>query len=313
MSKHAGAKKTELIELPRVGDRISFIYIEHSKIHRKDSAIIVKSNQGVAKIPAAMISCLLLGPGTDISHRAMELIGDTGTTILWVGENGVRLYAQGRALSKSSRMIEKQAELVSNNRKRLAVAKKMYGLRFPEEDLDGLTMQQLRGREGARIRKYYRIYAKKYDIEWIKREYASDDFESGTPVNKALSVANTCLYGLSHSVITGLGLSPGLGFIHAGHELSFVYDIADLYKADSSIPLSFEIASHIQEDEDISRVTRLRMRDYFRESKLIKQIVKDIQYLINEDLDESIESDVVNLWDDKEGWMKNGINYSFYD
>lgn len=313
MSKNAGAKKTELIELPRVSNRISFIYLEHSKIHRKDSAIIVKSNQGIAKIPAAMISVLLLGPGTDISHRAMELIGDTGTSTLWVGEEGVRLYAQGRALSRSSRMIEKQAKLVSNNRKRLAVAKKMYSLRFPNENLDGLMMQQLRGREGARIRKYYRIYAEKYNIEWIKREYDANDFDAGTPVNKALSVANTCLYGLSYSVIVALGLSPSLGFIHAGHELSFVYDIADLYKAKSSIPFSFEIASQIQENEDISRVTRLKMRDYFKESKLIKQMVQDIQYLINENSDELIESDVVHLWDDKEVLVKNGVNYSFYD
>lgn len=116
MKKQVGAKKAELLELPRVSDRISFLYVEHSKINRQDSAITVTDRRGVARIPAAMISVLMLGPGTEITHRAMELIGDTGTGIVWVGERGVRLYAHGRALTRSSRLLECQAKLVSNRR-----------------------------------------------------------------------------------------------------------------------------------------------------------------------------------------------------
>lgn len=100
MKKQVGAKKAELLELPRVSDRISFLYVEHSKINRQDSAITVTDRRGVARIPAAMISVLMLGPGTEITHRAMELIGDTGTGIVWVGERGVRLYAHGRAFDQ---------------------------------------------------------------------------------------------------------------------------------------------------------------------------------------------------------------------
>ena len=112
MKKHVGAKKTELLELPRVSDRVSFLYVEHSKINRQDSAITVTDGRGMVRIPAAMISVLMLGPGTEITHRAMELIGDTGTSIVWVGERGVRLYAHGRSLTKSSRLLEQQALLV---------------------------------------------------------------------------------------------------------------------------------------------------------------------------------------------------------
>ena len=165
MSKKIGAKKTKLLELPRIGDRASFIYIEHAKINKQDGAITVSDARGIVKVPAAMISVLLLGPGTDISHRAMELIGDTGTSVLWVGEQGVRHYAHGRALSQSSRLLEMQAKLASNTRSRLNVAKKMYQLRFPNEDVKKSTMQQLRGREGARIRKIYRTEAKKNQVE----------------------------------------------------------------------------------------------------------------------------------------------------
>ena len=97
MKDYVGARKTELLELPRVSDRITFLYLEHSKINRQDSAITVTDKRGIVRIPAAMVSVLMLGPGTEITHRAMELIGDTGTGIVWVGERGVRLYAHGRS------------------------------------------------------------------------------------------------------------------------------------------------------------------------------------------------------------------------
>ena len=110
MKKQVGAKKTELQELPRVSDRVTFIYIEHAKVNKQDSSITVLDSRGTVRIPAAMTSVLLFGPGTDITHRAMELIGDTGTSVVWVGERGVRQYAHGRALSHSSRFLEKQAK-----------------------------------------------------------------------------------------------------------------------------------------------------------------------------------------------------------
>ncbi|GMA54814.1 hypothetical protein GCM10025857_61710 [Alicyclobacillus contaminans] len=168
MKKHSGAKKTELNELPRIGDRVTFIYIEHAKINRQDSAITVLDSKGIVRIPASMVGVLLLGPGTDVSHRAIELIGDTGTSMVWVGERGVRHYAHGRALAHSSRLLERQANLVSNTRSRLSVARKMYQMRFPNEDVSNLTMQQLRGREGARVREVYRKQSKLHNVEWTK-------------------------------------------------------------------------------------------------------------------------------------------------
>ena len=216
-------------------------YIEHAKINRQDSAITVTDQRGIVRIPAAMVGVLLLGPGTDVSHRAVELIGDTGTSIVWVGERGVRHYAHGRALAHSTRFLEKQAKLVSNNRSRLDVARKMYQMRFPNEDVSSLTIQQLRGREGARVRKAYRFYSKKYNVTWDRRDYDPDDFSSGTSVNQALSAANVALYGIVHSVIVAIGMSPGLGFIHTGHDKSFVYDIAVLYKVEYTIPLALRL------------------------------------------------------------------------
>ena len=309
MKEQVGAKKTELNELPRIGDRVSFIYVEHAKINRTDSAISVYDNRGIVTIPIAMLGVLMLGPGTDISHRAMELLGDTGTSVVWVGERGVRNYAHGRALAHSTKLLEKQAKLVTNTKTRLNIARKMYQMRFQGEDVSFLTMQQLRGREGARVRKLYNTLAKETGVEWIKREYDIDNYKDGTVVNQALSSANVALYGLVYSVIVALGISPGLGFVHTGHDLSFVYDIADLYKADITIPIAFEIASKYSPDDDIGRITRLRVRDEFVDGKLMDRIVKDLQYLLEVEEDSSVYVETMNLWDEKKEHVKYGISY----
>ena len=174
---------------------------------------------------------LLLGPGVDVTHRAMELMGDSSLAVVWVGECGVRQYAHGRSLNHSSRLLEAQAKLVSNRRSRLATARQMYEMRFPNEDFSNLTMEELRGKEGSRVRRIYREQSKLTGVSWNKREYKVDNFKDGTPINKALTAAHQALYGLSYSVIVALGASPGLGFIHTGHDLAFLYDFADLYKA----------------------------------------------------------------------------------
>ncbi len=310
MTELVGPKKPELTELPRIEDRVSFIYVEHAKINRQDGALTLIDLRGIIRIPAAIIGILLLGPGTDISHRAVELLGDTGTSLIWVGERGVRLYANGRPLAHSTKYLEKQAVLFSNRNTRLLVARKMYQMRFPGEDVMKLTMQQLRGREGARIRNLYRQEAKTYDVEWDKRDYDPNNFEAGSLVNKALSAANVALYGICHSVIVALGMSPGLGFVHTGHDKSFVYDIADLYKAKYTIPLAFQLASEVSEDEDIGRIARLRLRDKLVDGKLVKKIVEDLQYLMEINSEDIIKIDTINLWDEKGKLVKYGVNYT---
>lgn len=310
MTDLIGPKKPELTELPRIEDRVSFIYVEHAKINRQDGALTVMDSKGIVRIPAAIIGILLLGPGTDISHRAVELLGDTGTSIVWVGERGVRFYANGRPLAHSTKYLEKQAVLFSNRNTRLLVARKMYQMRFPGEDVMKLTMQQLRGREGARIRNLYRQEAKRYEIDWTKRDYDPNNYEDGSPVNKALSAANVALYGICHSVIVALGMSPGLGFVHTGHDKSFVYDIADLYKAEYTIPLAFKLASEVTEDEDIGRLARLRLRDKCIDGKLMKKIVRDLQYLMEINPEDDIKIETINLWDEKGRLVKYGVNYT---
>lgn len=307
-----GIKKPEIIELPRVSDRMTFLYLEHCQINRQDGAITVKDQRGTAFVPAAQFSVLLLGPGTSITHKAIELIGDTGVSLVWTGEKGIRFYASGRALSSKTTLLLQQAKLVSNQRSHVNVARKMYQMRFPNEDVSGLTIQQLRGREGSRIRKVYKEAAEKWNIPWNRREYNPDSFEDGSPVNQALSAGHVCLYGLAHAVIVAMGCSPGLGFVHVGHEKSFVYDIADLYKAETTIPLAFEVAS--QEDiEDIPGAMRRKTRNILYREHILERMVKDICYLLdNESLKASgshtIEAKLY-LWDDLTGTAESGVMY----
>lgn len=309
MKSGYGIEKPELQALPKIQDRITFVYLEHCKISRQDGAIAVFDDLGTVHIPAATISVLLLGPGTDISHRAMELIGDMGITAIWVGEHGVRYYAHGRALSNHSRLLLKQAEMVSNARKHIAVARKMYQLRFPNEDVSTLTMQQLRGREGSRVRRIYRECAQKFDIEWRGREYIPGEYKKSNPVNQALSSGNACLYGVAHAVISALGCSPGLGFVHVGHELSFVYDVADLYKAEIIIPVAFETAAGIiDESEDVGRTMRRNVRDKMKQGHILDRMVHDIQFLLSEEGDEEDFKSTLYLWDNGNE-LPHGVSY----
>lgn len=307
MSDGAGMFSPELQTLPKIADRMTFLYLEHCRLNREDSAIVVHDERGSVFVPAAAISVLLLGPGTDITHRAMELIGDMGVTTIWVGENGVRYYAGGRPLTHRSSLLLTQAELVTNQRGHLDVVRSMYAMRFPNEDVSGLTMQQLRGREGARVRSAYHTASVKYGVEWTGRDYDPEHFESGTPINQALTVGNVCLYGLAHAVIFALGCSPGLGFVHVGHENSFVYDIADLYKAEIVIPLAFEVAS--ENPPDLPAVMRRRTRDAMVKAGLLERMVRDIRSLLR-DKDEVEEPEVkLYLWDNLREQLPSGHSY----
>ena len=299
MDEMPGMIRPDLQALPQVKDRMTFLYLEHCTLGRQDGAITVTDEKGVVSIPAAGISVLLLGPGTRVTHRAMELMGDTGVGAVWVGEHGVRYYAHGRPLTTHSQLLLRQAELVTHTRKHLEVVRKMYQLRFPEEDISRLTMQQLRGREGSRVRQVYRKASKDTGVPWNGRLYRPEDFSAGDAVNQALSAGHACLYGLAHAVIVALGCAPGLGFVHVGHECSFVYDIADLYKA--------EVAA--QAPEDLSSVVRRRVRDAMVEHHILERMVHDIRYLLLNADEPEAKQETVYLWDNKIGTVANGINY----
>jgi CRISPR-associated protein Cas1 len=298
---------------------MTFLYLERCVVHRESNAITATDERGTVHIPAASIGALLFGPGVQVSHQAVMLLAESGSTAVWVGERGVRYYAHGRSLARSSALLQAQAELVSSRTSRLRVARQMYAMRFADEDTSALTMQQLRGREGARVRRCYRQQAELHGIEWGRRTYDPDNFEGGDPVNQALSAAHTALYGVTHAVIVALGCSPGLGFVHTGHVRSFVYDVADLYKAEYSIPCAFEIAAG--GFPDVGDEARRAMRDRFHDGALLNRCARDIKHLLlpgAEAIDDSEESgdaghDVVRLWAGGDATVAGGVSYGESD
>ncbi|MFV5994973.1 type I-E CRISPR-associated endonuclease Cas1e [Streptomyces sp. NPDC056231] len=296
--------------LTRTGERLSFIYLERCTVHRDANAITAEDADGTTHIPSATIGTLLLGPGTRITHQAMSVLGETGAAVAWVGEQGVRYYAGGRALTRSSALAEAQAMQWANVRSRVAVARAMYQLRFPDEDPAGLTRKGLLGREGRRVKDCYRAQAARTGIRWHGRKYTPGDFSAGDPVNQAITAAAQCMYGIAHAVVASLGCSPALGFVHSGHELSFVLDIADLYKTEIGIPLAFDVAA--EDEEDVASRTRRALRDRINETSLLDRCVDDIKSLLLQDGPGpavSSDQDVVTLQSDGGRKVAAGRNY----
>ncbi|WP_405657628.1 type I-E CRISPR-associated endonuclease Cas1e [Streptomyces sp. RK9] len=309
MSTVSGRGASSPRELTRVADRISFVYLERCTIHREDNAITATDADGVTHIPSATVGALLLGPGTRVTHQAMSVLGECGAGVVWVGEQGVRFYAGGRALTRSSRLVEAQAGAWANRRTRLEVARAMYRLRFPQDDPSARSRQELLNMEGRRVKECYRQESARTGVPWRRREYHHGDFTAGDAANQAVTAAAQCMYGIAHAVVAALGCSPGLGFIHSGHERSFVLDIADLYKTEIGIPAAFDAAA--QGDDDVASRTRRALRDRINTAGLLDRCVADIKGLLEPHgrpgPDEA--ADQVTLQSDGDRHVEGGRNY----
>jgi CRISPR-associated protein Cas1 len=268
----------DLHRLPKFRDSLSYCYVEHARIDRHEKSIALHDKEGLTPLPVAALSVLMLGPGTLITQAAVMTLADNNCLVIWCGEENVRFYACGTGGTRGAAALLHQARLASQEESRLEVVKRMYQMRFGENVDDALTVESLRGREGARVRDAYARASQRTGVEWTGRNYDRGNWASATPVNRALSAANACLYGLCHAAILSCGYSPAIGFIHTGKQLSFVYDIADLYKIELVLPLAFELAQ--SDPPDLERQVRLRCRDIFRESKLLQQIVPDMQRIL---------------------------------
>jgi len=268
----------DLHQLPKFRDGLSFVYVEHARVDQHERSIAIYDEEGMTPAPIAATAVLLLGPGTRVTHAAMTAIADNNALAVWIGEEGVRCYAHGMGGTRSSAALLRQAALVSDEAARLGVVQQMYRMRFSEMPDAGLSIEQLRGMEGVRVRDTYARFSRETGVPWSGRNYDRGNWTAADPVNRALSAANSCLYGICHAGILSLGYSPALGFIHTGKQLSFVYDIADLYKTEISIPIAFAIAG--ENPPELERATRLRCRDMFKDRKLLPRIATDLQALL---------------------------------
>jgi CRISPR-associated protein Cas1 len=269
----------DLHELPKLRDGLSYLYVERCRIEQSAKAIELWNKEGRVMVPVAALAVFLLGPGTVITHAAVKALADNGCLVVWCGEDGTRCYAQGGGETRKAYHLLRQAELASDPQKRMAVVMRMYRHRFGVELAPDLSLLQIRGKEGARVRQTYAEASQTYGVPWHGRRYDRNNWGSGDPVNRALSAAHALLNGLCHAAIVSGGYSPALGFIHTGKQLSFVYDIADLYKTEVTIPLAFRIAA--ESKDKIGPRVREACRETFKEHRLLQRILPDIENLLD--------------------------------
>ncbi len=260
-------------------DRVSMIFLEHGQVDVIDGAFVLLDKNGVrTHIPVGSVACIMLEPGTRISHAAIKLAATVGTLIVWVGEAGVRLYASGQPGGARSDRLLYQAKLALDEELRLKVVRKMFALRFGEEAPSRRSVNQLRGIEGARVRKMYQLLAQRHGVEWHGRRYDPKDWKRGDVINQCISAATSCLYGISEAAILAAGYAPAVGFLHSGKPLSFVYDIADILKFETVVPIAFKVAAKKPTKPD--REVRLACRDLFRSDKVLKQLIPLIEEVL---------------------------------
>lgn len=276
----ADSRVKDLHLLPKFRDSLSFLYVEHVRIDRHENAIAFHDADGMTPVPVASLAVLMLGPGTNVTQAAIRVLAENNCLVIWCGEENVRFYASGTGGTRSAGALLHQAKMASDEELRLQVVKRMYRMRFEEDLLEDITIEELRGKEGSRVRTAYARTSAETGVPWSGRSYDRGDWKSADPVNRALSSANSCLYGLCHAAILSAGYSPAIGFIHTGKQLSFVYDIADLYKVDLTIPVAFKIAAEAPPETE--RAVRLAMRDIFRETRLVERIIPDIRLALGQ-------------------------------
>jgi CRISPR-associated protein Cas1 len=265
-------------------ERAAMVFVEKARIDVLDGAFVAVDAEGDrTHLPVGGIACLMLEPGARISHAAVALAARAGTLVTWVGEGGVRLYSAGQPGGARSDRLLWQARIALDDAARLRVVRKMYELRFGDAPPRRRSVDQLRGIEGARVRRAYELIAEKHGVDWKRRSYDPGDWSAADTPNRCLSAATSCLHGLTEAAVLAAGYAPAVGFLHTGKPRSFVYDIADIYKLETVVPEAFRIAGQAQRgklDMPLERAVRLACRDAFRRTKLLTRIIPTIEQVL---------------------------------
>lgn len=268
--------------LPQVKDRYPFIYLEHGRLEIDDSSIKwIDSDRNIIRLPVATLNCLLLGPGTSITHEAIKVAASANCSVCWVGEDSLLFYAVGQTPTSDTCNLRRQLLLSADKEKSLAVAKRMFARRFPKADLSGKNLKEMMGMEGLRVRQLYEQKAEQYKVGWKGRNYTPGKFEMSDITNQVLTSVNAALYGILSSSIYSMGYSPHIGFIHSGSPLPFVYDMADLYKEELCIDLAFSLTL-----EMAGSYNKYKVSSVFRKKviamDLLGKIGKDIKEMLGD-------------------------------
>ncbi|MDP1559594.1 MAG: type I-E CRISPR-associated endonuclease Cas1e [Nitrosomonas sp.] len=266
--------------LPQVKDKYPFIYLERGRLEIDDSSVKwIDCEANVVRLPIATVNCLLLGPGTSITHEAVKVIAQSNCNVCWVGEDSLLFYASGQTPTADTRNMREQIKLSADAKKSAEVARRMFAKRFPEADLVGKSLKEMMGMEGYRVRALYEQKGKEYGVGWKGRSFTPGKFELGDITNQVLTASNAALYGILSSAVHSMGYSPHIGFIHSGSPLPFVYDLADLYKEYLCIDLAFSLTLEMAGDYNKHKVSTA-FRQRVIETDLLGKIGQDIEAIL---------------------------------
>ena len=269
--------------LPQVKDKYPFLYLERGRLEIDDSSVKwIDAEGNVIRLPIATINCLLLGPGTSVTHEAVKVLGSANCGMCWVGEDSFMFYAAGLSPTANTRNLLRQAYLAAHPEKSLAVVRRMLSRRFPGAALQDKKLAALRGMEGLRVRQLYEEKAERYGVGWKGRRFVPGKFELSDMTNQLLTASNAALYAVLNSCILAMGYSPHIGFLHSGSPLPFTYDMADLYKEDACIDLAFSLTydmAGVYNRHKLAASFRKRVQDM----DLLSRVGNDIAYVLGEE------------------------------
>lgn len=272
-------EKPPLETLTPVSERWTPLYLEHGRLEVDDSSVKwIGADRTVLRLPVATISALMLGPGTTVTHAAVRACAASNTPVCWIGEEGMHFYAFGAAPTHDNERARRQAEAYANPKRRAEIARRMFSKRFPDLDVDRTNVDDLRLMEGRRVRLLYQELGIRYGVSWKGRDYNPNNWHLADEINRAVSAANAALYSLCTAAVCALGYLPELGFIHVAASRSFVLDIADIYKPETSLPAAFHAVSLNPRSAEIDTIRLLKQR--LEEVRLLQRLPKDLETLL---------------------------------
>ncbi len=241
---------------------------------------------GQYEIPFQMLSCIVLQPGTTVSHDALRLLARHGTGLVATGDGGVRMYASMPFGPDRSRLARRQTELWSDPDERRHIARRMYALRLGEV-LPDKNLNVLRGIEGSRVKAVYQRLASQYGIEWSGRQYDREDPTKTNPLNQAINHAAVAVRSCAMVAVAATGAIPQLGFVHEDSGISFCLDIADLFRDDVTLPIAFAAAASrsagAQRGDELERAVRKQAGMVLGRKKVVTSMIDRIKQLLDED------------------------------
>ncbi|MDP2312730.1 MAG: type I-E CRISPR-associated endonuclease Cas1e [Pseudomonadota bacterium] len=278
------------LETARVphSDRHGLLTISRGELYVNDGTLRFKTGGGTLPsgdyaIPFQALSCILAGPGTSVTHDALRLLARHGTGFVATGEDGVRHYASMPFGPDDSSLARSQARRWADPKKRVDVARRMYAWRFGEV-LPVTDIAALRGIEGVRVKETYALQARQHGITWRGRHYDRGDPSKNDVPNNALNHAASAVEAAAAVAVAVCGALPQLGFIHEDSGMSFVLDVADLLRAEVTIPVAFAAARQAMQDgEDVERATRRLAGKTMRDRKVIPGMIDRIKELFDGD------------------------------